>query len=92
MNSIITLSSLIRFGVPKVEITGNQKAVMQYVDYEEDIVQHYGIVLEGWTFKTRVSSAPPFLLCKNYWMPLMMDPNSSDLHESSVKHVKRSIA
>lgn len=37
MNSIITLSSLIRFGVPKVEITGNQKAIMQYVNYKEDI-------------------------------------------------------
>ena len=37
MNSIITLSSLIRFGVPKVEITGNQKAVMQYVNYKVDI-------------------------------------------------------
>ena len=55
MNSIITLSSLIRFGVPKVEITGNRKAVMQYVNYEVDIVQRYGIVLEGWTFNRFVN-------------------------------------
>lgn len=33
-----------------VEITGNLKAVMQYVNYEESIVQRYGVVLEGWTF------------------------------------------
>jgi hypothetical protein len=32
-----------------VEISGNPKAVMQYVNYEEDIVLHYGVVLEGWT-------------------------------------------
>jgi hypothetical protein len=36
--------------LPAVEITGNPKAVMQYVNYEEAIVQRYGVVLEGWTF------------------------------------------
>ena len=55
MNSIITLLSLIRFGVPKIEITGNQKAIMQYVDYKEDIVWCYGIVLERWTFNRFVN-------------------------------------
>jgi hypothetical protein len=33
-----------------VEITENPNAVMQYVNYEEAIVQRYSIVLEGWTF------------------------------------------
>ena len=33
-----------------VKITQNPNTVMQYVNYEEDIVQRYGIVLEGWTF------------------------------------------
>ncbi|KAF7371510.1 hypothetical protein MVEN_00005800 [Mycena venus] len=32
-----------------VDITGNADATMAYVWYEEDIVQRYGIVLEGWT-------------------------------------------
>jgi hypothetical protein len=36
--------------VPAVEITGNAKAVMQYVNYEEAIVQRYGVILEGWTY------------------------------------------
>lgn len=31
-----------------VEITGNPNAVMQYVNYEEAIVQRYGIELQGW--------------------------------------------
>lgn len=32
-----------------VEITGNPRAVMNYVNYEEAIVQRYEVVLEGWT-------------------------------------------
>ncbi|OBZ67744.1 hypothetical protein A0H81_12133 [Grifola frondosa] len=31
------------------EITGNPKATMNYVNYERDIVLHYGIQLVGWT-------------------------------------------
>jgi hypothetical protein len=47
-----------------VEITGNPKAVMQYVNYEEDIVIRYGVVLEGWTHEkfvnpSELSSALP---------------------------------
>jgi hypothetical protein len=34
-----------------VEITGNPKAVMRYVNYEEEIVIRYGIKLEGWTYE-----------------------------------------
>jgi hypothetical protein len=51
-----------------VEITGNPKAVMQYSRYEEDIVQRYGIVLEGWTYENLVnpselsSSLPPLTI------------------------------
>ena len=33
-----------------VEITGNINAKMQYVNYEEAIVQRYGIDLQGWTY------------------------------------------
>ncbi|KDR64866.1 hypothetical protein GALMADRAFT_149222 [Galerina marginata CBS 339.88] len=33
-----------------VDITGDSKATMKYVDYEEQIVQKYGIELQGWTF------------------------------------------
>lgn len=33
-----------------VEITGNPNAVMQYVNYEEAIIQWYGIELQGWTY------------------------------------------
>lgn len=32
-----------------VEITGNANAIMQYVKYEEAIVQRYGIEIQGWT-------------------------------------------
>jgi hypothetical protein len=48
-----------------VEITGNSKAIMQYVRYEEEIVQHYGIELQGWTYEKIInpslfsSSLPP---------------------------------
>ncbi|PCH43996.1 hypothetical protein WOLCODRAFT_141380 [Wolfiporia cocos MD-104 SS10] len=34
-----------------VEITGNQKAVMNYKNYEKDIVCRYSIELIGWTHK-----------------------------------------
>ncbi|KAJ6570736.1 hypothetical protein B0H10DRAFT_1964571 [Mycena sp. CBHHK59/15] len=33
-----------------VEITGDKRAQMQYVWYEEDIVLKYGVILVGWTF------------------------------------------
>jgi hypothetical protein len=48
-----------------VEITGNSRAIMQYARYEEDIVQRYGIELQGWTYETIInpslvsSSLPP---------------------------------
>lgn len=38
-----------------VDITGNPKAIMQYANYEVDIVQRYGIVLEGWTYENLVN-------------------------------------
>ena len=34
-----------------VDITGNPKAMMRYVNYEEEIVIRYGIKLEGWTYE-----------------------------------------
>jgi hypothetical protein len=34
-----------------VEITGNETVTMQYVDYEDKIVQRYGIELVGWTYE-----------------------------------------
>jgi hypothetical protein len=48
-----------------VEITGNSKAVMQYERYDEEIVQRYGIELQGWTYEKIInpslvsSSLPP---------------------------------
>src|SRR6266567_5305466 len=48
-----------------VEITGNSKALMHYTRYEEEIVQRYGIELQGWTYEklmnpsTLSSSLPP---------------------------------
>ena len=33
-----------------MEITGDEKAVMQYVNYDELIIQKYGVELQGWTF------------------------------------------
>jgi hypothetical protein len=38
-----------------VEITGNEKVTMYYVDYEEKIVQRYGIELVGWTYEKFVN-------------------------------------
>jgi hypothetical protein len=38
-----------------VEITGNEKVTMHYVDYEEKIVQRYGIELVGWTYEKFVN-------------------------------------
>ncbi|KAH9918042.1 hypothetical protein B0H21DRAFT_713170 [Amylocystis lapponica] len=35
--------------VKLVEITGNKKAGMQYINYEKDIVLRYGIKIHGWT-------------------------------------------
>ena len=34
-----------------MEITGDEKALMQYANYEELIVQKYEIELQGWTFE-----------------------------------------
>lgn len=48
-----------------VEITGNPKALMHYTRYKEEIVQQYGIELQGWSYKklmnpsTLSSSLPP---------------------------------
>jgi hypothetical protein len=41
--------------ITQVEITGNPTAMMQYANYEEDIVQRYGIELQGWTYKRFVN-------------------------------------
>ncbi|OCH84194.1 hypothetical protein OBBRIDRAFT_839892 [Obba rivulosa] len=38
-----------------VEITGNLKAIMNYVNYEKDIVLRYGIELQGWTHEKFVN-------------------------------------
>ena len=46
-------------------ITGNPKALMHYTRYEEEIVQRYGIELQGWTYDKLInpsalsSSLPP---------------------------------
>ena len=37
------------------EITGNVNATMHYPDYEERIVQHYGVELIGWTYEKLVN-------------------------------------
>ena len=48
-----------------VAITGNPKALMHYARYDEEIVQRYGIELQGWTYEKLVnpstlsSSLPP---------------------------------
>ncbi|GBE84240.1 hypothetical protein SCP_0602180 [Sparassis crispa] len=47
-----------------VEITRNSKAVMNYVNYERDIVLKYGITLQGWTHEkwanpSDLSTSPP---------------------------------
>ena len=48
-----------------VGITGNPKAIMHYTRYEEEIVQRYGIELQGWTYEEIInlsllsSSLPP---------------------------------
>jgi hypothetical protein len=41
--------------ISQVEITGNPSALMQYTNYEEDIVQRYGIELQGWTYERFVN-------------------------------------
>lgn len=38
-----------------VEITDNDNAVMHYVDYEEKVVQRYGVELIGWTYDKLVN-------------------------------------
>jgi hypothetical protein len=38
-----------------VKITGNSNAVMQYINYEEAIIQRYGIELQGWTYEKFVN-------------------------------------
>jgi hypothetical protein len=38
-----------------VEITGDGKALMQYTNYEELIIQKYGVELQGWTFEKLVN-------------------------------------
>jgi hypothetical protein len=37
-----------------VEITGNERAVMQYVNHDE-LIQKYGVELQGWTFEKFVN-------------------------------------
>lgn len=38
-----------------VAITGNPKALMHYARYDEEIVQRYGIELQGWTYEQLVN-------------------------------------
>jgi len=38
-----------------VEITGDEKALMQYANYEELVIQKYGVELQGWTFEKLVN-------------------------------------
>ncbi|KAJ3484015.1 hypothetical protein NLJ89_g12016 [Agrocybe chaxingu] len=38
-----------------VEITNNENATMQYVNYEELVVQRYGVELVGWTYEKFVN-------------------------------------
>jgi hypothetical protein len=47
--------TLTKFNSISVEITGNEKGTMYYVDYEEKIVQRYGIELVGWTYEKFVN-------------------------------------
>lgn len=53
MLSNFTLIICIHCGL--ATITGNPKAIMQYSNYEEGIVQRYGVILEGWTYETLVN-------------------------------------
>jgi len=51
-----------------VAITGDEKALMQYANYEELIIQKYGVELQGWTFEKLVnpsllSTSLPGLRC-----------------------------
>lgn len=41
--------------ITQVEITGIPTALMQYTNYEEDIVQRHGIELQGWTYERFVN-------------------------------------
>ena len=50
-----------------VDTTGNPNAVMQYTRYEEEIVQRYGIELQGWTYERIMN---PSLLTSSL-LPLM---------------------
>jgi hypothetical protein len=38
-----------------VAITNNPKAIMHYTRYEEEIVQRYGIELQGWTYEKLIN-------------------------------------
>jgi len=57
--------------VSVVDITGNMKAVMQYTQYEEEIVHRYGIELQGWTYEKIMnpslltSSLPPLMALRD---------------------------
>ncbi|KAJ3514614.1 hypothetical protein NLJ89_g2284 [Agrocybe chaxingu] len=44
-----------KIGQMLVEITKNEQATMQYVNYEELIVQRYGVELVGWTYEKFVN-------------------------------------
>jgi hypothetical protein len=57
--------------VSVVEITGNPRAVMNYAHYEEEIVQRYGIEIQGWTYEKILnpsllsSSLPPLMVLRD---------------------------
>lgn len=69
MNSIAFRQSLHgnELSICVVDITGNPNAVMQYTRYEEEIVQRYGIELQGWTYERIMN---PSLLTSSL-LPLM---------------------
>ena len=38
-----------------MEITSDKKALIQYANYEELVIQNYGVELQGWTFEKLVN-------------------------------------
>ncbi|KAJ6608429.1 hypothetical protein B0H10DRAFT_2067914 [Mycena sp. CBHHK59/15] len=51
------LKAEIRDSVSKalINITGELNAQMQYINYEEDLVHRYGVIIVGWTFDKLIS-------------------------------------
>jgi hypothetical protein len=64
------------------EITGIVNPVMQYTDYEERIVQHYGVELIGWTYEKLVN--PSELSTSHYGLKKLLDA----INSGSCKFIK----